>query len=202
MVKKMKGFLAAAAICLVCSLIFIGIGYLYISASIKETENKSQKVPYYTENVDSVGVLFELEGNKSLIFLDFENSSVTYVDANEKVITDNKCGGYNVDYTVSADYSLVSDIIDRLGGIELVVENKKHNYMGVQVKEIIEKTPDITRFRKQIAEAIFEKISLVSFSRNDFAFIIENSSTDLTVPDIFYWEKYIKETCKKAYFVN
>mgnify|MGYP003315882712 CR=1 FL=1 len=34
------------------------------------------------------------------------------------------------------------------------------------------------------------------------AFIIENSSTDLTVPDIFHWEKYIKETCKKAYFVN
>lgn len=202
MVKKMKGFLSAAVICLVCSLIFIGIGYLYISASLKETENKAEKVPYYTEKVDSVGVLFELEGNKSLIYLDFENSAVTYVNANEKKISNNMCCGYSVDYTVSADYSLIADIIDRLGGIEFSIEGKRHNYMGVQVREIIEKTPDITPFRKQIAKAIFEKISLVSFSRNDFAFIIENSSTDLTVPDIFYWEKYIKETCKKAYFVN
>lgn len=201
MVRKMKSLLTAAAICAICSLIFIGIGYLYISASLKQTENKSESVPY-KGSIDSAGVLFELEGNKSIIFLDFENSAVTYINANEKLINDDECCGYSVDYKISADYSLVSEIIDRLGGIELDIENEKHNYMGVQVGEIIEQTPDITLLRKEIADAIFEKISQVSFSRSDFAFIIENSTTDLTVPDIFYWEKYIKETCSKPYFIN
>ena len=201
MVKKMKGFLAAAMICIICSIIFIGIGYLYISASLKQTENKSEQIPY-TEKVDNACILFELEGNKSLIFLDFENSSVTYMNANEKLISEDMCCGYSIDYRVLADYSLVSNVIDKLGGIELEIENKKYNYMGVQAKELIETTPDITLLRKQIAKAIFEKISAVSFSRSDFAYIIENSSTTLTVPDIFYLEKYIKETCKNAYFVD
>ncbi len=202
MVKKLKGYLAAAMICFVCSLIFISIGYLYISASLKETENKSESIPYYTEKLDSVGVLFELEGNKSLIFLDFETCAVTYINANEKPIEEDMCCGYSIDYTVSADYSLVADIIDRLGGIELNIEEERYNYMGVQVKELIEITPDITLLRREIASAVFEKIAEVSFSRNDFAYVIENSSTNLSVPDIFYWEKYIKETCSKTYFID
>ncbi len=202
MVRKIKGYLSAFLICIICSVIFIGIGYLYISASIKQTEKNAESVPYYSREITNAGLLFQFADSKTLIYLDFGEKAVTFVDADNKEIKDNMCCGYPVDYIIGAEYDLLCGIIDRIGGIELTLDGKEHNYTGVQVKEILEKTAVTSELKKSIAKAIFDKISFCSLSRSDFAYMIENSSTNLTVPDIFSWDKYIKETCSKTYFVN
>ncbi|MBP3627558.1 MAG: hypothetical protein J6J39_05920 [Clostridia bacterium] len=203
MVKRVQKYLSAVVISVICAVIFIGIGYLYISANIKQAEGKSESVPYAVSAPENVGIMFEINDSKSLIYLNFEEQSITYLNADDKSANNGSCCGYPLDYRISADYEFLSGLIDRLGGIELYYESTVPlNFTGVQVTDLLSHTVERESLRKSIIISIIEKISLVGFSRSDFAFIIENSSTDLTVPECYYWNEYMKNMCMKPHIVN
>ena len=202
MVKRVKTYISAIVISSICAVLFIGIGYLYISAGIKEVENSQSSVPYSSFSPENAGIMFNIADSKTLIFLDFDEQRVAFLNADDKKIEENTCCGYSIDYTVSADYDFLADLVDLVGGIELKGETDTLNYTGVQLIELVSSSAQREDLRRDIAAAIFERISLNSFSRSDFAFIIENTLTDLTIPDCYYWSDYIKDMCANPYFVN
>lgn len=203
MVKNVKKYFSAMMISLICAAMFIGIGYLYISANIQQAESKKEKVPYASTKPENVGIMFDIVDSKSLIYLNFEEQSVTYLNAQDKSIKDGFCCGYSVDYNISGDYDFLCALIDRIGGIELYYESTvPMNFTGVQVVELFSYTLEREKLRKDVILSIIEKISRVGFSRNDFSFIIQNSSTDLSVPECYYWNEYIKNMCSHSHIVN
>ena len=97
---------------------------------------------------------------------------------------------------------MVSVIVDRVGGIDVEIDGNKYAYTGVQVEELITTTVLEEDLKKQLILEIINQISKNGFSKEDFLCIIENSKTNLTLPDCYLWEDYIMDTCKTVRFVN
>ena len=55
---------------------------------------------------------------------------------------------------------------------------------------------------KQIIKSIIETVAKNGFHKKDFLVIIENSETNLTVPNCYDWENYIGKLCKNTFFIN
>jgi len=193
---QFKLFLKTFIISVLCCAIFISVGYFYLDSKMKEpTENKAIEVPY-AQTPQNAGLLFEISGEKALIYLDFEDKSVSVVSAEFMSKKDKSVYGYSIDYTVEGDYNLLAGIIDILGGIELDIGEEPLIYTGVQTVEILSKTPETKDLGRKIIEEILKKIAINGFWRQDFLFILENSVTNLTVPNFYYWQGEMKEICK------
>lgn len=175
---------------------FVGVGYFYLDSNTKEqTQNEALSVPYaYVP--ESAGVLFDISGNKTLFYLDFEEKSVSVVIADGINEEQEELYGYPIDYTIKSDYNLLAGIIDAVGGIELKSGEEQLAFTGVQVVETLTTTPESEELRREIIAKILSKIAIDGFSRQDFLYIIENSETNLTVPACYYWQDYINELCK------
>ena len=183
-----------------CCTVFIGAGYFYLSSKMKTPVKSEVKDIPYSYSPESAGILFDISGSKTLIYLDFEGSCVSAVFADDK--DSEEIYGYPVDYTVSSDYSLLGGIIDILGGLELNINDENLTYTGVQVTDILTTTPHTGELRKEIIEKIFSSIADKGFSRNDFLYIIENSNTDLTVPDCYFWQDSMSEISKTVRIIQ
>ena len=158
-------------------------------------------VPYYSFTPDSAGVLFDISGNLVFTFLDFERESISLVFCEENHSYEDEIYGYNVDYTITADHSLVGGIVDLLDGIELEENSEIFNFMGSQVVEKLTTTTSSTE-KRYIIKQIISKIAQKGFSKKDFLYIIENSETNLTVPDCYYWSDSLGAVCKTVVIVN
>ena len=110
--------------------------------------------------------------------------------------------GYSVDYLIEGDYDLLSGIIDIAGGIEMENGEEVLRFTGVQVTDILSRTTDREELRRKIISKIIEKIRETGFQKADFLYIIENSNTNLTVPDCYYWSDYITDLCTNARIIN
>ena len=93
-------------------------------------------------------------------------------------------------------------IIDAVGGIALKIGEETLSLTGVQVSNILETNTEREELRREIAEQIILKISKQGFDRENVLYIIENSKTDLTVPDCYYWSEHLKEVCQLPRMVN
>ena len=195
MKHKYKLFLKTVAISAACCILFIAIGYFYLDSKInKPVKNEVKDVPYsYTPQ--NKGLLFDFSGSKTLIYLNFEEKSVAVImsDFSSEQET---VYGYPIDYTIFSDYNLLGGIIDTVGGIELDTGDEDLVYTGVQVVDFLTTTPESYKLRREIIEKILYKISQNGFLRQDFLYIIENSNTNLTVPDCYFWQDSISELCK------
>lgn len=183
-----------------CCLAVLLCGYYYIEKELTVAENSIESVPYYSYP-EKKGILFNICGEKTLIHLDFEGALLSVVFADEFEPTD-ELYGYSIDYNITGDYSLVGEIVDLVGGIEITAEETTLSYTGVQIKELLETTPQNLALRRNIIESITQKISKNGFSKEDFMRIIELSQTNLTFPDCYYWSQYISDVCKMVRFVN
>lgn len=194
--SKWKIFFKTLAISLGCCAVFVGVGYFYLDSSTKEqTQNEVSSVPYaYVP--ESAGVLFDVSGDKTLFYLDFEGKSVSVIIADGINEAQQELYGYSIDYIVEADYNLLEGIIDAVGGVELKSGEEELAFTGVQVVETLTTTPESEELRREIITKILSKIAINGFSRQDFLYIIENSETNLTVPACYYWQDYINELCK------
>lgn len=179
---------------------FIGIGYFYLSGHITKAQNEVENVPYYDYVPQNTGLLFSVLDNKTLAYLDFENESlrICFVDGD---ISQNSVYGYDIDYEIESDLGLVAEIVDILGGIDLDIDGETLNYTGTQIKEILERNTDDI-LEQQIIKCIIRAVGNNGFTKNDFLAVIENSETNLTMPDCYDWENYIDKLCKNAVFVN
>ncbi len=202
MKNKFKYLLNLLAVCFCVGIIFIGSGYLYLNRELTPTENKNPSVPYYPESPENKGVMFEICGERVLFFLNFENSSLSVLFDDSETPLGGKLYGYSVDYKVTGDYDLLAGIIDIAGGIELETEKEVLRYTGVQITDILSRETEREELIRQIILVLTEKISKMGFQKKDFLYIIENSETNLTVPDCYYWSEYINKLCSNVKIIN
>jgi len=199
MKKKIKIFMGSLAVFLVCCLFFGGIGYFYIDSKIADVKNDTPSVPYYSEVPENAGVLFEIGQEQTFFFLDFYYKRLNIIFNAEESVEDGNILGYPIDHYIKADYSLLAEIIDIVGGIELDTEEASLRYTGVQITDLLTTSTDYDKIERKIILKTIKKISENGFQKEDFLYIIENSETTLTVPVCYYWADYIKEICG---FVN
>ena len=201
----MKNYLKLAFILFLSASVFFGASYFYLYISLekeqKAADSKQEKIPYL-ETPESKGLLFTTEDIKAvLFFLDFEGEVAYIINiSNHSGIVDNYAG-YRIDYSFGTDYYVLSSVFDRLGGLDLDIDGEYLRYTGVQVCDILaaEHSTDISL---KIVTALCEKISENGFSTDDFIFLIENTTTNLTVPDCIYWQGMLKNIFSNAIFVN
>lgn len=201
----MKKYFKFAIILFLSGFLFFGASYFYLYSSLKSEQKaaniKEDNIPY-AETPENRGLLFNLPGDKKvLIFLDFgqEISYIVNINNNNAILGD--YAGYPIDYKFDLDYYVLSGIFDRLGGIDLEAQGELLRYTGVQVCDLINNgvSPDIPI---KIVSSLCRKIYENGFSTDDFVFLIDNTNTALTVPECFYWQKYIKSLFSNSVFVN
>ena len=91
-------FLTVFVIGAVCCAIFIGTGYFYLDRKLSVAEQKTEKIPYYTHLPENKGILFNICGNLTLCYLDFEEKTVSVVSAVNYALDEGRIAGYTVDY--------------------------------------------------------------------------------------------------------
>jgi len=188
---------------MLCFIIFLAVGYAYLT-SITNTEvqnNDISSVPY-SSVPENTGVLFDIAGSAALFYLDFEGETVSIIYGDNALEYDTEIYGYPIDYTVNADYSLITHIVDSIGGIDLLISGEQLTLTGVQVTELLTTTTESQELSRNITEKIIERISQNGFLRQDLLYIIENSETNLTVPDCYYWSDNLQRLCKNSRVIN
>lgn len=195
--KTAMAFFLSAAMFFCCS-------YLYLNNSLKnerQADKKQQNIPY-SETPENCGLHFLLPaGRELLFFLDFEQEISYIIDINKNTTYKNDYAGYSADYNFTLDYSVLSDIFDRLGGLDLVIENEELRFTGIQVCDLMCKNTGDDLSLK-IVTAVCARLAENGFSGDDFVYLIENSDTDLKMPVCIYWEDRIKSIFSNAVFVN
>lgn len=177
-----------------CIVLFVGVGYFYLSKNLVATDIAPQeKVPYYAEIPENKGILFDVLGDKTYIYLDFEDNRIcSALFFSEDKISNNQLYGYPIDYTVEFNIEFVSDFVDYLDGIELTIESDTLRYTGVQVEDIIlaDRNKD---YKLQIFKGLIGQIAKKGIDNNILLKMMETGKTNLTVPDFYYWPQYIKD---------
>lgn len=200
--KKIFKRIFSVVVCLLAGVSFGFLGYLYISSQNSEPVKKNESEIPYSYIPDNAGVMFEFYEDKIFTYLDFENEKISVIFANNADISDGYVYGYRIDYTVKPNSVLAAGVIDSVGGIELSVDGEMLRYTGVQISDLLSVTPDSEVLKRQIISVLFEKISQVGLMKTDFVYIIENSDTDLTVPDCYYWSDNIMKMAEDAVILN
>lgn len=203
---KIRKIFKTALIIFISTVVFSASAYAYLYTSLKSDDSKAdtkeESIPYYSLPYNC-GVMFALPGGGGcLMYLDFEKSSVQvyFTDSYDRERI--RYGDYTVDYTVKLDYELIAGIVDRVGGITMDIDGETLRLTGIQTVDIITETPESDDIKRKIISQILLQISKNGFSKEDFVYIIENSGTDLLVPDCFYWQDYIAELCENAVILN
>ena len=196
-VSSFKTFLKAFVISGWCLAVFIGLGYYYISSQIEPVEGETESVPYYKYIPENKGLLFRFGTRTVYTYLDFTLSSVTVIiNPNDETES-----GYETDYTVTADYDLIADMIDYFEGISLDLEGEPLRYTGLQVVDLLSKDTG-NELRQKIISSLFLKISHQGVGLDFFNSIITNSKTNLKMPDCYFWADNMDEISKSINFLN
>ena len=203
--KNLKAILIFTTIIMLCCIIMIGSSYLYLEISLNsaQTDTNESRIPYASPLPDDVGLLITLpSGSGYMIFLNFKGDSISIaqIDNIEKV--EKEYYGYPVSFKIDADYDLLIGLIDRAGGIELYEGGETLRYTGYQIIDKIQTTSQNQELIREVFRRYFDKISEVGITKEDFLYIIEESETDLTVPDCYYWPPYIGEIAENLHFIN
>lgn len=190
MKNKIKKFLKSVIFTVTSCLFFVAIGYFYLQENFTQTDTETQSVPYYQQISDNVGILFKINDDFTFLYLDFEREVLTVSISPD--VDEEEVYGYSVDYKLESDLDLVREIVDYVGGLELTVDDETLRYTGFQVVEILStsKTQDLKR---AIVNEIISKIAQNGVGTDFFVSLIENSKTDLSVWDCYYWKDGLKK---------
>ena len=188
-------------LCLICCSLFVGGGYLYLQKSFKETENKVSSVPYSFSAPEDKGIMLDVCGSLTFFYLDFEDERLTVIIP-PRTEYEEEIFGYPIDFTVKTDYGFVASAVDSADGIELNINGETLRFTGVQVADILSRTVDTLELKRQIITALLNKIGENGIDGEFFTFLVESTDTDITVPDCYYWEKYITKLCKNGGIIN
>ena len=197
---KIIRFIKVVLICSLCLTAFIMTGVIYLdkNTDFGEVNQEVSSVPYYTYYPQNSGIIFERGTEKTFFYLDFKGETISVIFDIEGDSTDDEIYGYRVDYEISIDNELFVWIIDTLGGLEF----GDLRYTGIQTVEMLCEAEDYRQKKREIILKILEKIGEVGLSRGDLLYIIEESETNLTVPDCYYWFSYLKKVCSFVKTVN
>jgi len=200
--KSTKVFFKTVIISAWCLSVFLGIGYYYLSKNLTPTEVETPDVPYYQEAPQNAGILFELLGEKTFIYLDFEDGKLTVcLNPVNDELNDGDIYGYTVDYNITADLEYIEKLVDYLDGIDLTLENQPLRYTGVQVVNLLVKDKELL-YKPYILKAIINKTALNGIGKDFLLETVETCKTNLTVPDVYYWPEYIKIICSNLQIID
>ena len=203
--KNLKFILIFSGIILLCCLVMIGSSYLYLEISLNysETDTTESNIPYAEPLPESAGILLYLtEDEGYLIYLNFKDDNITIAKIEDTQEELKDYFGYEINYTITTDYIVLANFIDRLGGIELYDNGETLRYTGLQVLDKINLAKENDDLKREVIRRFFETVSTNGISKEDFVYIIENTETDLTVPNCYYWPPYISEIAKNTRFIN
>lgn len=178
-------------------MLFIGLGYYYIDKHDIKVENEVESVPYYTQIPDSKGVLFVFGTKTVYTYLDFENSKIVVMYNCEKL----QEMGYAVDFTIETNYNIIADACDYFEGINLTIEAETLRYTGNQVVELLSNNGE-EDLRKNIIIAIFDKMSQQGVEAEFFNNIINQSKTNLKMPDCYFWCDFMDDIANDINFIS
>ena len=181
--SSFKIFLKTFVISGWCLVLFIGLGYYYIDSQNIKVENEAESVPYYSQVPENKSVLIKMGTRSVHLFMDFE--------AMETTVTINP-DAYSADYTVEADYSLLSDICNYFDGINLMYEAETLRYTGEQVVDLLS-SDNSEKIRIDIISAIFLKMSEQGVGADFFNMIITKSKADMKMPDCYFWCEFMDD---------
>ena len=189
------------SLCVICCSLFVGGGYFYLRQNFKETENKVSSIPYSFSAPENKGIMLDICDNLTFLYLDFGEERLKVIippeaDYNGEIF------GYPIDFTVKTDYRFVSRLIDCADGIELEISGETLRYTGVQISDILSRTVDTSELKRKIIIALLEKIGKNGLDGEFFNYLVESADTDITVPDCYYWERYITKLCKNGVIIN
>lgn len=201
MKRKIFGIIKLLCLCIICCSLFVGGGYFYLRQSFKEAENKVSSIPYSFSAPENKGIMLDICGGLTFLYLDFDEERLKIIIPSETEYGE-EIFGYPIDFTVKTDYGFVSELIDCADGIELNLDGETLRYTGVQIADILSRTVDASELKRQIIAALLEKIGENSIDGEFFDFLVESTDTDITVPDYYYWEKFITKLCKNGGIIN
>ena len=185
--------------------IFLGVAYAYLAYNTKKQstgiEQKEDKVPYqFLPQNCGIAIVFP-KGSALLAYLDFNEKSIILVNIENYDAECSQYYGYTTNYTVNASYSLLQEMVDRVGGVDSEQNGTSIRYTGTQIVDLFtcDYADDIQR---QTISQIFKKISKNGFSGEDVVYLIENCETNISFIDCIYWLDHIKEMSGNVKFVN
>jgi hypothetical protein len=169
---------------------------------MKPTEQNTSSVPYYSEEPENVGIMFDLGGQKTYCFLDFYYKKLNIIFDAESFVWEDSIMGYPIDYNLQLDSDVFAEIVDFVGGVELENDEGVLRYTGVQIVDMMTYSNDYKRNERGIIRKVIEKIGENGLTKEELFYIIENSETEITVPVCYYWTDYIKELCSSLNEIN
>ncbi len=199
MKKRTKGLLTAFVSALLSFAVMLTAVYVYMSADrAKKSVGSTESTVPYKQKRESKGVMFLLpDGTGCLFHLDFENESVTAVLTENADPYAGGYGGYGIDFTVELSFDTAEGIIDRAGGVNLEDEGQMLRYTGFQVTQLISQGANMD-LRREIVCEVLSGFARNSVTASDLVYIIENSQTDLTVPECYGWHQDLPQMCENA----
>ena len=199
MKKRTKGLLTAFVSALLSFAVMLTAAYVYMSAdrAKKSVGSTESRVPY-KQKQESKGVMFLLpDGTGCLFHLDFENESVTAVLTETADPYADDLGGYGIDFTVELSFDTAEGIIDRAGGVNLEEDGQMLRFTGFQVIQLISQGAGMD-LRREIVCEVLSGFAKNSITAGDLVYIIENSQTDLTVPECYGWHQDLPQMFENA----
>lgn len=175
-------------------------GYLKIKMPPEEqpAEHKSENIPYDNTLPQNANLLFILPDRKQvMICLLFSEGRLNVVFADEAP-RELYCGAAP-DYTFHTKEEFLEKLIDRFGGLTLTLDGTTARYTGIQIIDFFSKGRQEPTLNA-VVTALLHRIAEVGFTRQDLVFFIEQTKTDLTVPDCYDWSERIPELCANPQF--
>lgn len=191
-VSSFKIFLKTFVISGWCLVLFIGLGYYYIESQNIKVENKAESVPYYSQIPENKSVLIKMGTRSAHFFMDFEAMEMTVTIAPDT---------YGGDFTIDADYSLLSDICNYFDGIDIMRDAETLRYTGEQVVDLLS-SDNSDKLRVDIISAILSKMAEQGVGADFFNMIITKSKTNMKMPDCYFWAEYMDDLSLKTKFVS
>ena len=197
---KFKLFLKTFITCLLSFAIFVGSGYIYLSKKFKQANNDVNNVPYSQTLSENKGILFNCSNEKFFLYLDFlENKLV--VSLTPEISSNSNIYGYSHDYTINGDSTVINNIIDCVGGVELIYEDTKLRYTGLQVNQLLKRSHS-KELRRDIISKVSEKIVTYGIGNEFFSGILNNSITELKFSECCLWRDYLPQLCENIIFID
>lgn len=198
--KNTKIFFKSVIISFACCGLFVVVGYFYLQNNFKQTEIKSESVPYSQELDQNVGILCRIDEEPTFFYLDFERELVV-VSLTPDLSNEKEIFGYPVDYKIESSLNLAREVVDYLGGLELELGGEELRYTGFQIIDILS-TENNSDLKRQVVCEVLSKISQNGVGTDFFVSVIENSKTNLSVSDCFNWKNSIKKLCLRPQLID
>jgi len=184
-----------------CGGILLGGSYLYLKydplEKLSNVQSQKKDVPYSSEKQntpENCGLLFTLPDESGcLVYLDFEAKKISVLPTGDTSEIGDSFKGYDVNNVISCEYSLISELVDRIGGINMEIDEEQVRLTGEQVIEYVCENSS-KKTQKQLILSAAKSIKENGVSRSDLVYIMDNCETQgLSLTKCYYWSEYLPE---------